>query len=174
MKTILKENMLELRLLCDDDIPLIENWLNKQHVKRWYEIPAMGITIDDWMSEIKEYQGEFRWITYLIVQCQGKPIGLCLYYKCTDSDEDFGNLSLDGAYGIDYLIGEETYLGKGLGRKMVQMLVDQISSFQDAKIVTADIDIENMASGGTLRSCGFTLLEQGSGRYIKKIGNMFN
>lgn len=39
--------MLELRLLNDADIPLIEKWLNKEHVKKWYEIPHLGVTLDD-------------------------------------------------------------------------------------------------------------------------------
>ena len=34
--------MLELRLLNDSDIPLIEIWLNKEHVKRWYEIRGLS------------------------------------------------------------------------------------------------------------------------------------
>ena len=145
--------MLELRLLNDSDIPLIEIWLNKEHVKRWYEIPDLGITINDWISELKEYKGEFQWITYLIVLWQDRPIGLCLYYKCVDSsDEDFGTLPLTGSYGIDYLIGEESYLGKGLGKGIITLLVDKIFSLQDAQRVTADIDKNNKASEKTLLS----------------------
>ena len=159
--------MLELRLLNDSDIPLIEIWLNKEHVKRWYEIPDLGITINDWISELKEYKGEFQWITYLIVLWQDHPIGLCLYYKCVDSsDEDFGTLSLTGSYGIDYLIGEESYLGKGLGKEIITLLVDKIFSLQDAQRVTADIDKNNKASEKTLLSCGFNLLDTGSSRYV--------
>lgn len=155
--------MLELRLLNNSDIPLIEIWLNKEHVKRWYEIPHLGITIDDWIAEIKEHKGEFKWITYLIVLWQNHPIGLCLYYKCTDnSNEDFGALTLTGSYGIDYLIGEEDYLGKGI----ITLLVNKIFSFLDSKRVTADIDKDNKASEKTLLSCGFTLLDADSSRYI--------
>ena len=160
--------MLELRLLNDSDIPLIEIWLNKEHVKRWYEIPRMGIAIDDWISEIKEYKGEYQWITYLIVLYQGHPIGLCLYYKCEDSDEDIGLCPLTGAYGIDYLIGEEAFIGKKLGREMVMLLVEKIFSFQDAQIVTAYIDKDNRASEKTLLSCGFTLVENERSRYMKQ------
>ena len=159
--------MLELRLLNDSDIPLIEVWLNKEHVKRWYEIPHLGITIDDWISEIKEYKGEFQWITYLIVLWQNRPIGLCLYYKCVDSsDEDFGTLPLIGSYGIDYLIGEESYLGKGFGKAIITLLVDKIFSLQDAQRVTADVDKENKASEKALLSCGFKLLNAESSRYV--------
>lgn len=158
--------MLELRLLGDNDIPLVEVWLNKEHVKKWYEIPHLGIAIDDWMSEIKEHNGAFQWITYHIVLWQGHPIGVCLYYKCVDSDEDFGTLPLTGSYGIDYFIGEESFLGKGLGKGMVALLLDKIFSFPDVQRVTADIDKENKASQKTLLSCGFTLLDTGGNRYI--------
>ena len=159
--------MLELRLLHDNDIPLIETWLNKEHVKRWYEIPELGITINDWISELKAYKGEFQWITYLIVLWQNRPIGLCLYYKCVDnSGEDFGTLPLTGSYGIDYLIGEESYLGKGLGKGIVTLLVDKIFSLQDAQRITADIDKNNKASEKTLLSCGFKLLDTGNSRYV--------
>ncbi len=121
--------MLELRPLSDDDISLVEVWLNKEHIKRWYEIPHIGITIADWMREIQERNGEFRWITYLIAMYREQPIGLCLYYKCMDSsDEDFGTLPLTGSYGIDYLIGEETYLGKGLGKRIIAMLIKSFLS----------------------------------------------
>lgn len=46
--------MLELRLLNDEDISLVENWLHREHVKRWYEIPHLGVSISDWMYELKE------------------------------------------------------------------------------------------------------------------------
>lgn len=158
--------MLELRLLEDSDISLVEAWLNKEHVKRWYEIPHLGVTIEDWMNEIKERNGEFHWLTYLIVMWQGAPIGLCLYYRCEDSDEDFGTLPLIGTYGIDYLIGEESCLGRGLGKNMVSLLVDKIFAFPDALRITADIDVNNKASERTLLSCGFALAESEKSRYV--------
>lgn len=89
------------------------------------------------------------------------------YYKCEDSrDEDFGSLPIEGSYGIDYLIGEEACLGKGLGKEMVTSLVDLVFSFPDAKRVTADIDKENKASERTLLSCGFTLFDVECSRYV--------
>ena len=158
--------MLDFRLLNDSDIPLVEIWLNEEHVKRWYEIPDLGITINDWLSELKEHKGEFQRITYLIVLWQDRPIGLCLYYKCEDScDEEFGTLPLTDSYGIDYLIGEKSYLGKGLGKEIITLLVDRIFSLPYAQRVTADIDKNNKVSEKALLSCGFKLLDTGS-RYV--------
>lgn len=159
--------MIELRLLNDDDISLVEAWLNREHVRKWYEIPHLGVSINDWVYELKERNGEFKWLTHLIVLCQGSPIGLCQYYKCEDSrDEDFGTLPIKGSYGIDYLIGEEACLGKGLGKEMITSLVNVVLSLPDAKRVTADIDKKNKASERTLLSCGFELLDIGGSRYV--------
>lgn len=69
--------MLEFRLVNDNDIALIEVLLNKENVKRWYEIPCLGVSINDWMYELKERNGEFKWLTHLIVLWKGFPIGLC-------------------------------------------------------------------------------------------------
>ena len=159
--------MLEFRALTDSDIPMLEKWLNREHVKKWYEIPRLNVTIDDWVSEISRYKTDFKWIHYLIVMLDGHPIGLCLYYKCEDSsDEEFGLLPTAGSYGIDYLIGEEAQLGKGLGKALVGMLVEKIFSFQDALRVTADIDKDNTASERTLLACGFKLSEPQGSRYV--------
>ncbi|MGO5051019.1 GNAT family N-acetyltransferase [Lachnospiraceae bacterium LCP25S3_G4] len=66
-------------------------------------------------------------------------------------------MPLEGTYGIDYFIGEESCLGKGLGKHMIALLVDKIFSFPDALKVTADIDKNNRASEKTLLSCGFVI-----------------
>lgn len=158
--------MLTFRPLADDDLPMVEKWLNKPHVKRWYEIPQLAITINDWLFEMNHRDSTFHWLTYLIVSWQDHPIGLCQYYKCVDSDEDFGSLPLNGSYGIDYLIGEEAYLGKGLGTQTVAQLVDTLFSFSDVKRVTADIAKDNTASKHTLSTCGFSLLDEGQHRYV--------
>lgn len=120
------------------------------------------------MLELKLLQdSDISLVTYLLVLWQGRPIGLCLYYKCVDSSgEDFGTLPLKGSYGIDYLIGEESCLGKGLETGIVNLLVDKIFSLKDARSVTADIDKDNEVSEKTLMSCGFSLLDEGGSRYI--------
>lgn len=161
--------MIKLRLLTDSDFALVEKWLYKDHVRRWYEIPGMGITIEDWMQEIKAYKSEFSWITYQIVIWQDQPIGMCLYYQCSDSkDEDFGTLPLEGSYGIDYLIGEETCLRRGLGKELITKLTKEVLALPGAKRVTADVDSNNVASRKTLESCGFTLVPSSGARYVKE------
>ena len=147
--------MLEIRLLNDSDVQTVETWLNKDHVKKWYEVPGL-CSIDDWVAEIKERNDEYRFITHFIAELDKYPIGFCQYYRCTDVEEDWNeNIPLDGTYSIDYLIGDESFIGKGFGKSMIALLVDKVFSLQDAEKIIVRPDNDNYASNQSLLSVGF-------------------
>lgn len=64
-----------------EDLELFHKWLATPHVSKWYEHPA------DWVEEVEKQDEKFHWIHHYIVECDGKDIGFCQYYACTDSDE---------------------------------------------------------------------------------------
>ena len=147
--------MLILRVFEDDDLQLLDKWLHKEYVKKWFEVPDI-CTIEDWLHEVKNRNGEFKWIRYFIVLNEECQVGFCIYYKCVDAKEDwYGDISLDGVYSMDYLIGEEEYLGKGIGNEMIETLMKMIFSHEDAKKIIVRVDKENKASCGVLLSNGF-------------------
>ena len=151
--------MLKIRTFQNDDLQLLERWLHKEYIEKWFEVPNV-CTIDDWLYEVKNRDGEFAWINYFIVLWEDCPIGFCCYYRCVDAKEDwYGNTPLDGAYSIDYLIGEESYLGKGLGKKMVAELVKMILHAKNAKSIIVQPDKRNKVSCNILLSNGFILDE---------------
>ena len=148
-------NKLKLRLLDDTDIPLMETWLNKEHIKKWYDIPPI-CTVDDWISEIKNRKEEFDFITHFIAVYEQTPVGFCQYYKCEDSEEDwYGKTPLLGTFSIDYLIGEQAYLGKGIGKAIIVLMVEKIFSLNDAERIIVQPDEKNGASCKALLSSGF-------------------
>ena len=149
--------MLILRVFEDDDLQLLDKWLHKKYIKKWFEVPDV-CTIEDWLHEVKNRNDEFRWISYFIALSDGCPVGFCTYYKCVDAKEHwYGDISLDGAYSIDYLIGEKEYLGKGIGNDMIGKLVEMIFSYEDAKKIVVQPDKNNKASCSVLLSKGFVL-----------------
>lgn len=148
-------NRLKLRLLDDTDLSLMEIWLNKEHIKKWYDIPPV-CTVDDWLSEIQNRNDESGFITHFIALWEETPVGFCQYYKCTDTEEDwYGQTQLSGAYSIDYLIGEEDYLGKGIGKSIIALLVKEIFSLADSERIIVQPDEKNKASCNSLISNGF-------------------
>ncbi len=154
-------NLLQLRMLQDNDIPLLKEWLNKEHVLQWYG------DIDEWLDEICGRFEAFSFIKHFIALCDDKPIGFCQYYTCINAGEDwYGDTPLEGCYSIDYLIGEESYLGKGYGKAIIDLLVKEIFSLEDAQRIIVMPEEENAASCKSLLANGF-IFDNKNELYIK-------
>ncbi len=154
-------NSIKLRLFSDEDTYLMERWLQKEHVKKWYEDP------DDWLIEIKGRQAEFKFIKHFIALHNDAPIGFCQYYKCADANEDwYGNIPISGTYSIDYLIGEEMTLGKGFGKRIIALLIKEIFALADSERIIVQPDDDNKASCNSLLSNGF-IFNNENGLYLK-------
>ncbi|MCC8167457.1 MAG: acetyltransferase, partial [Planctomycetes bacterium] len=65
-----------------------------------------------------------------------------------------------------YLVGEESLLRKGHGKRMIAVLVEKIFSLTDAQRVTASIDDRNTASKRALLANGFFLFDAERSRYV--------
>ena len=147
--------MLKIRAFEEEDLKLLDKWLHKEYVKKWFEVPDI-CTIDDWLYEVENRNSEFKWLSYFVVLNEDCPVGFCAYYKCVDAKESwYGDTSLDGTYSIDYLIGEEEYLGKGIGNKMIAKLIEMIFSCENAKRIIVQPDKNNKASCKALLSNDF-------------------
>ena len=166
--------MLKTRAFEDSDLHLLDKWLHKEYIKKWFEVSGI-CTIDDWLHEVKNRNGEFKWLNYFIVLWKGCPVGFCTYYQCIDAKEEwYGDISLEGAYSMDYLIGEEDYLGKGIGKKMIVKLVEMIFAHESAKRIIVQPDENNKASCNVLLSKGFSFDNNiygiTKGEYCREIG----
>ena len=142
---------LTLRPFQQADLLLMRRWLTLPHVAEWYTEP------EDWFYEMEHREDEFHWLHHFIVECGERPIGFCQFYEYRLSGETWhGNLPLEGAYSIDYLIGESKYLRKGLGRQIVLEMVTRIREQENAKCIFVQPEPENAASCRTLLSAGFS------------------
>lgn len=141
---------LSLRLFKNEDIPLFEKWLYMPHIAKWYHNPL------DWIDEVKKRNDEFSFLYHFIVEVENKPIGFCQYYEYHHSGEKWhGKIDIDGAYSIDYLIGETEYLGTGFGKKIIQALIEKIKLQNGVKCIIVQPEQENKASCNALLSSGF-------------------
>lgn len=152
MTKIIDKNMISMRLVNKKDISIIEMWLNKEYIKKWYGDPK------EWLAEIRNDGGGFDWLNHYIVMYEDTPIGFCQYYDCSKTPEGFEwDNEPQGTFAIDYLIGEETYLKKGLGTVIVQQLCQLISSLENPIQFVADPVPENTDSIKLLKRNGFIL-----------------
>lgn len=143
-------NRVELRVFEDKDLSLFKQWLYKGHVAKWYTEP------EDWIDEIEKRNDDFNWVHHFIVEVEGVAIGFCQYYDYALGGETWHNRAdVKGAYSIDYMIGENDYLGKGFGTNIVIALVEEIKANTDAKKIIVQPESNNQVSRKTLLSADF-------------------
>ncbi len=136
--------------IVDRDILLIEKWIYQEHVLKWYHEP------EEWVREMMERNGEFSFLNHFIVYDEDKPFAFCQYYDCFCAQEDWYTVNSSGhTYSIDYLIGDEMYLGKGYGKLIIKTLMEKISNYKNAKRIIVQPEKENISSCKSLESNGF-------------------
>lgn len=159
MNSIMDKNMISLRSAQKSDLSTIEAWLNKDYIKKWYG------EAEEWLFEIRNDNGEFAWLNHYIVLYNAMPIGFCQYYDCSKTPQGFEwDNEPQGTFCIDYLIGEEAFLKKGLGSVIVQQLCHHICTLERPVQIIADPVPENVDSIRLLERNGF-VLESATGLY---------
>lgn len=159
--------------LTDQDIPLLTEWLDKEYIKKWFGAK------EDWLYEISERNGEYSFLKHFIVCHNDTKIGYCLYADCfflkslEEESHDFKSMYADVAeknhtYEIGYLIGEEEYLNKGIGKMIIRMLEEKITAI-GGKEISSDPSEENLISIKALLSSGFK--KKSDGDYRKTINS---
>lgn len=152
-----------LRKFENGDISLFKKWLYSEHVAKWYKEP------EAWLEEITQRDTKYNWITHLLVEYEGVSIGFCQYYDYAYGEETWhGNMEVEDAYSIDYLIGETAYLRRGLGKSIVLHLLDKIKKETSAKKIVVQPEAGNLASRNTLLSAGL-LYDAENDVYYKEI-----
>lgn len=156
---------IQLREYKDSDFTMVERRLNQPRISKWYA------PIDEWLDELKNRDSEFSWLHHMIVMVDEKPIGFCQYYDCFDSRdyETWVGRDFDApnqVYSIDYLIGDEKYVGKGLGKNLIATLTELVFSKGATEIIVSPDD-ENRQSNAVLLANGYVKSET-DGYYVKE------
>ena len=141
---------LSLKPVEDKDIAQLKVWLNKEYILKWYH------NADDWLHEVRERNGSFSFLHHFMVLKNNKPIGFCQYYDCFDTQEEWYLVNqANEVFSIDYLIGDEEYLGKGHGKTIVKLLIDKIYKHKPKAVIIVQPENENIASCKALLANGF-------------------
>lgn len=165
-----------LKPLLDEDIPLFDKWLNKEYIYKWL-CPNGEEGKEAWLDEVGNRNGKYNFLKHFIVYYNGTKIGFCMYTDCfllkdvEEEGHDFETLYADVVekgctYEIGYLIGEEEYLNRGIGKIIIQRLEEKIIEF-GGKEIAADPSEENIISIKALLSNGFK--KKSDGDYRKKL-----
>jgi aminoglycoside 6'-N-acetyltransferase len=143
------------RPLTRDDFPLLSAWLAKPFVQRWWQHDPDSVEAD-----FGEGINGTDPIEYKIASLDGVPIGLVQRAQIGDDPEWMATLSVvvapADAFSVDYLIGEESLTGRGVGTAMVgAFIADSWDRYPDATKAIVDVNADNVASWKLLERLGF-------------------
>lgn len=145
------------RPLARDDFSRLAIWLAAPHVHRWWREDPDPAAIESRYGPGVDGTdpGEA-----FVVERDGQPIGLIQRYRFDDNPAWRDSLRVAGtpsdAAGLDYLIGEESRLGQGLGPALLsQFLADTWVRYPDVSAVVVNVDPANRRSWRALEKVGF-------------------
>lgn len=133
---------ISFRLLTLEDLPLLHQWLNKPHVHQFYDKDKTNTMDDINKRYAPKIKGEKPTDCYFAL-VDGHPFGYIQTYKVNDWPEFGDHLWYDDyTASIDLYIGDEEYIGQGLGQKMISEFLKQVVFASDSDIKTCIIGPE--------------------------------
>ena len=143
-----------------DDLALLYDWLERPHVKRFYgDHGAYEDVVDHYVPAIEGSDPT----DHYIVQLDGRPVGMVQTYLVSDYPEHASLMRIDDAEtaGVDILVGEEEFTGRGLGTEILRRLVDDIVFARDETVgCVADPAVDNTASVRAFEKAGFRIISE--------------
>jgi aminoglycoside 6'-N-acetyltransferase len=140
------------------DLPLVEEWLRRDHVVRWWR--------DDVGESITEYRRalEGREPTeHFLIEVDGRPVGMIQSYLVSDYPEWEEVVQVGaGVVGVDLMIGEADQIGSGLGPQVLEQFArDVVFPQSGTHAVVATVEEANRRSWRAFEKAGF--------RYVRDV-----
>jgi aminoglycoside 6'-N-acetyltransferase len=144
--------MIGFRPLAESDLALVETWLRREHVARW------------WRDDVGEALAEFRAgiagtdpAEYHLIVVEGEPVGLIQTYFASDHpDWDAVVRVGPGVAGVDLFIGEPELVGRGLGpRILAEFARNVVFAAPGTHAVVATVEEPNRRSWRAFEKAGF-------------------
>jgi RimJ/RimL family protein N-acetyltransferase len=147
------------RPLTAGDLRLLYEWLQREHVQRWWSDRE---TYDEVVQHyLPAIEGSKPTNLYLIL-LDDQPAGFIQTYRVSDYPEYRELVAVEeGVAGVDLFVAELEQTGRGLGSKVLSRFVADIV-FSDPEIhaCVADPDAENLASLRAFEKAGFRVVRR--------------
>jgi RimJ/RimL family protein N-acetyltransferase len=148
------------RRLSVEDLPRLAGWQSRPHVARWWRDPSDLASIT--AAFLPSIDGRDPTEVF-VIELGGRPVGIIQRYLVDDYPAWAATVGVANAAGIDYYVGEEELVGRGLGsRAIAQFAVQTLARYPQAVIVVADPLQDNVASWRALEKAGFERLWAGT------------
>lgn len=127
----------ELRLLTEDDLPMLHDWLNRPHIVEWWQgnRPTLQQVRDHYLPRVLAREN----VTPYIGLLDGKPLAYAQSYVALGAGGGWWEDETDpGVRGIDQSIAYPELLGRGFGTQLVRALVSLL--FDNPRVTKVQTD----------------------------------
>lgn len=127
-------------------MPQLNDWLQREHVHRWWRDTS---TLEETVAYYAPALRGEEPTEYYVIVLDGRDIGMIETYRWSD----YPAFDLeDGVAGVDLLIGEEDFVGRGLGSEILRTFLRDVVR---ARACAASVDEENRRSWRAFEKAGF-------------------
>jgi aminoglycoside 6'-N-acetyltransferase len=149
--------VIEFQPLRKDHLPLLRDWLAREHVRRWWRDP---------IESLAEYERAIDGLDptdHYLILLDGRPVGMIETYLVSDHPEWEAIVQVgEGVAGVDLLIGEAELIGRGLGPQALEAFVnDVVFANRETHACVAAVDEANRRSWRAFEKAGF--------RYVREV-----
>lgn len=149
---------LGFRRMTRGDLGLMEEWLRRPHVARWWDTREADEIARHYLPSI---EGEEPTDLYVLLLGE-RPIGFVQTYLLADHPE-YAELvgAPTGAAAVDVFIGEPELTGRGLGTELLRRFAREVVFARaETTCCLADPDVRNRASLRAFEKAGFGVVSE--------------
>ncbi len=162
---IARDGELLVRLLRDDpaEYRLMAGWLNRPHVREWWDPDEPPITDTAVAAEYGPRTDPRSPTTSCVIELGGREAGYVQFYKWGSWPDEAGDMDVpfdDDSWGLDIFIGEPDLVGVGLGSRAVDLVCRYLFDERRASAIMLTTEIENIRAQRAYEKAGFRRVKE--------------
>jgi aminoglycoside 6'-N-acetyltransferase len=141
-----------------EDFLLLSQWLSAPHVRNWWREDSDAGSVETRYGPVVDGEDQTE---CFVAKSDGVPIGFVQRYRLCDNPDWHTALGVAGTWedgaGIDYFIGSELLIGRGLGPEIIDRFVgDTWARYPEIDAIVVNVSPDNRRSWRALEKTGFT------------------
>jgi RimJ/RimL family protein N-acetyltransferase len=145
------QRLIHFKPLAETDLKLLVTWLNKAHVKAWWD---ERLTPEQIIENYRNRLNDKVTLSF-IIYFANRPIGFIQYYHAKQVGNGWWPDAKEGTVGIDQYLGEEGYINKGYGTVIIKQFVRHLFTNALIKKIIVDVDPQNLRAIRCYEKVGF-------------------